>query len=237
MSLRIWETDPDAKPRPRSRFVDDVVGYIHGGMMTKTKPLALSQWRFTTDDREVGERIAQLFGGTPEEWDTDKPNNVQVLSESSRVGLVLDGPEALRSRMVLWGRKGIIHACDGVYFVDGEDRGQPCGCPREYDVRKAQAEKGTGPQPEITLKARLAADEELGFFLYRTSSWTLTKELHEIENAIAEAAEAAEGGCRIRLTLALEHVEFTTKTGQRVEYYRPALTDITAETSALDDAA
>lgn len=234
MSLRIWETDPDAKPRTRNRYVEDVVGYIHGGLMTKTKPLSLSQWRFTSDAPEVAARVAELFGGEVEEWDTDKANNLQVLSESSRVDLLLDGPDALRSRMVLWGRKGIIHACDGVYFVDGEDRGQPCGCPPEFAIRKANAEKGTGPQPEITLKARLVADEELGFFLYRTSSWTLTKELHEIENSITEAGG---GGTRIRLVLSLEHVEFTTKKGQHVEYHRPALTDIIAETTSLEEAA
>ncbi|TDC92342.1 hypothetical protein E1161_13285 [Saccharopolyspora aridisoli] len=234
MTLRIWETDPDSKPRPRNRYVEDVVGYIHGGMMIKTKPVSLSEWRFTTDDPEVAARIAELYGGEVEEWDTERANNQQVLSETSRIELVIDDPDALRSRMVLWGRKGIIHACDGLYFVDGEDRGQPCGCPPEFSVRKANAEKGTGPQPEITLKARLAADEKLGFFLYRTSSWTLTKELHEIEAAIAEAGGE---GSRVRLTLSLEHVEFTTKKGQHVDYHRPALTDITTDTTSLEAAA
>lgn len=234
MSLRIWETDPEAKPSPRTRFAEDVVGYIHGGMMTKTKPLSLSLWRFTSDDPDVAARIAELFGGEVEEWDTDKANKLQVLSESASIDLILESPEELRSRMVLWGRKGVIHACDGVYFVDGEDRGNPCGCPPEFAVRKANAEKGTGPQPEITVKARLAEDEGLGFFLYRTSSWTLTKELHAVENAVAEAAES---GARVRMTLRLEHVQFTTKKGQDVDYYRPALTDITAEASPTDAAA
>lgn len=232
--MRIWETDPESKPRPRNRFAEDVVGYIHGGMMTKTKPLSLSEWRFTSDDPDVAARVASLFGGQVEEWDTEKANNLQVLSDAASVDLILDSPDDLRSRMVLWGRKGVIHACDGLYFVDGEDRGQPCGCPAEFAVRKANAEKGTGPQPEITLKARLADDEELGFFLYRTSSWTLTKELHEIENAIADAAE---GGARIRGTLSLEHVAFTTKKGQQVEFHRPTLSDINAEPPALEAAA
>jgi hypothetical protein len=234
MSLRIWETDPEAKPRPRNHFADDVVGYIHGGMMTKTKPLSLSQWRFTSDDPDVAARIAELFGGQPEEWETEKSNNLQVLTESTSIDLILDDPSALRSRMVLWGRKGVIHACDGMYFVDGVEIGQPCGCPAEFAARKAQAERGTGPQPEITVKARLAEDEELGFFLYRTSSWTLTRELHEVENAIAEAAE---GGARIRVTLRLEHVQFTTKKGQNVDFHRPVLDGITAEAPTLPDAA
>lgn len=223
MSLRIWDTDPDAKPRPRNRFIEDVVGYIHGGMQIKNKPMSLSEWRFTTDDPEVGNRIAELYGGEVEEWDTEKTNNLQVLTPATSVDIVLDAPESLYARMVLWGRKGIIHACDGMYFLEGEDRGQPCGCPPEFTARKAAAEKGTGPQPEITLKARLVADEDLGFFVWRTSSWTLTRELADIENQIADTAK---GGVRIRLTLSLQHVQFTTKKGINVEFHRPVLADI-----------
>ncbi len=129
--------------------------------------------------------------------------------------------------MVLWGRKGVIHACDGMYFLDGDDRGQPCGCPPEFAARKANAEKGSGPQPEITVKMKLAADEDLGYFIYRTSSWTLVKELHEVEDQIETAAE---DGSRVATSLELRHVQFTTKKGQNVDFHRPVLDDIRSET-------
>lgn len=218
MALRIFETDPDAKPRARNTFADDVVGRFRAGLLVGRRPQALSEWRVTTDDPDVADRVAGLYGGTPEEWDTDKPDDTQVMTDAKAVPIIIEGPEDLRSRMALYGLQGPIHLCDGAYFLDEENAGEPCGCPRELTKRKELAKSGKGPKPDIRLRFRLADDPELGLFLFSTGSWSLVNDLPELEAAL----ESADGP--VRADLALTFVEYDTKAGRHVEYHRPEIT-------------
>ncbi|MGO1050758.1 recombination directionality factor [Crossiella sp. CA198] len=217
MSLRIFETDPDAKPRPRNVFMDDIVGRFRGGMLVGRRPVALAEWRVTTDDPDVADRIAELFGGTAEEWDTDRADNRQVMTETAAVSIVIEQADHLRARMVLLGLQGPVHQCDGMYSLADDDRGEPCGCPRSLQERKDKAKSGKGPRPDISLKFRLADDPELGYFLFGSGSWTLVSDLPELENQLAQA------GGPVQADLKITHVAYTTKAGRDVEYHRPEI--------------
>ncbi|MFE0020509.1 hypothetical protein [Amycolatopsis sp. NPDC059021] len=221
MSLRIFETDPDAKPKARNTFADDIVGRFRSGVLIGRRPQALSEWRVTTDDPDVADRVAQLYGGTPEEWDTDKSDNLQVLTDAASVPVVIEGASALRTRMALYGQAGPIHICDGAYFIEGhpedEEVGEACGCPRELSKRKEMSKSGRGPKPDISLRFRLRDDPDLGLFLFSSGSWSLVNDLAEIERALA----AADGP--MRADLKLTFVEYDTKAGRHVEYHRPEI--------------
>ncbi|MFD3956561.1 MULTISPECIES: recombination directionality factor [Streptomyces] len=215
-SLAIFDTDPDAKPRPR--FVADTVGRFRSGRMIGNRPESLSEWRVTTGDPDTAKAITALMGGTSEEWETAGEDGLEILTDKDAVKIVIDGVESIRARMVLWGRQGPIHECDGaVYLSPDEDKGTPCGCPKLLADRKAAAKSGRGPAPSIELKFRLADDPTLGKFKFVSGSWELVKVLHEVENALERV-----GGPAL-CTLRLELVEFTTKAGVDVAYRKPVI--------------
>jgi hypothetical protein len=213
---KIYEQDPDAAPR---QFSDDVVGRFRSGAQQNGRPLALSEWRITTGDPDVADAVAERFGGTPEEWETSTEETLEVYTETAAVEVILDGPDAIRTSMVLWGQKGKIRECDGVDqvpLVDGQPS-QPCACPSKVSDRKEAAKAGHGCAPSIQVYFRLAEDPTLGRFKFFSGSWSMASEIDKAEEALAEV-----GGPALAL-LSLVLVEYTTKAGRDVSFTKPVL--------------
>ncbi|MFJ9694917.1 hypothetical protein [Kitasatospora sp. NPDC101183] len=229
--LRIYETDPDAKPRPRS-FADDIVGRFRAGRMTGRQPESLSEWRVTTGDPTVADRIAEMLGGEPAAWETEAEDNTEILTSTPSVDIVIDGASSVQSDMRLYGQFGgePIHWCDGVEFLDDDNKGQPCGCPELLVDRKALAKSGRGPKPNISLVFKLEEAPELGHFRFRTGSWDLAKVLHEVLEALDEVGGPA------RARLSIEEVNFTIKNGPKkgtnVSYNKPVVKILGAVSAA-----
>lgn len=214
MALRIFEVDPDA--RPAKRFADDIVGRFRSGTLLNRRPLALEEWRVTTGDPEVADAIAELMGVEtgPQEWDTSGEDNIEVFTTSKSVGIILDGPDAIRTGMALWGRNGLIHACDGETTTDGT----PCTMSgRTVAERKDAAKAGHGCSPSLQVYFKLADAPDLGRFKFFSGSWTMAAEIHEAEDALERI-----GGPALA-TLTLEVVEYTTKGGRDVRYTKPVV--------------
>ncbi|RKN09633.1 hypothetical protein D7319_11250 [Streptomyces radicis] len=218
MALRIFDTDPASRPKPR-QFPDDVVGRFRSGRMVGTRPEALSEWRVTTGDPEVAAEVAELLGGEPAEWQTTGEDYLEVLTDAESVRVVIDGPDALSADMKLWGPRGqLVHHCDGVSFLSpDEDAGKPCGCPELLADRKAYAKSGRGPSPSVNLVFRLAANTGLGLFRFGSSSWKLAEVVHEINAALTNVGGPA------RSELTLELVQFRTKAGVDVAFRKPTV--------------
>ncbi|QDY79804.1 hypothetical protein [Streptomyces qinzhouensis] len=230
MSLRIFETDPDAMPK--GSFSDDTVGRFHGGKQVDNLPVALSEWRVTTGDPEVADAIAQLMGGSPVETDSTSENFIEIMTDREKVQVVLSGPDAIASDLKLWNGNTLIHHCDGVEFLSpDEDRGKACGCPALMEDRKAAAKAKRGPSPSISVTFRIAEDYDLGMFRLQTGSWKLAEVLHEIENALNKV------GSEALCTLELELVEYTTKKGRDVSYRKPVIRVLKSWSDAVADPA
>jgi recombination directionality factor gp3-like protein len=240
---RIWDTDPDAKPKPRSGFSNDVVGRFRSGRMVGKLPEALDAWRVTTGDPDVAMKIAALFGGFPEEWDTDKEDNTEILTDASSVRVIIESSADIDASMKLFGSNGLIHHCDGVEFLSpDEDKGTPCGCPGSFQERKDKAKSGRGPKPSVDIKFKLADAPKLGYFRFNSGSWELVKFLHEVIEAVdttGGADEDGKGGSPVVATLAIEHVAYTTKAGRDVAFNKPAVKviGIAADTGFAPDLA
>lgn len=224
---RIWDTDPDAKPKSRGSFADDIVGRFRSGRLVGKLPESLSNWRVTTGDPEVADRIAALFGGAPTGWETEKEDNLEVLTDAPSVRIVIDSSSAIDASMKLFGSNGLIHHCDGVDFLSPEeDKGTPCGCPASLQDRKDKAKSGRGPKPSIDLTFRLADAPDLGIFRFNSGSWELVKVLHEVIEAVDVAGGAdadGKGGSPVEASLAIEHVAYTTKAGRDVAFNKPVI--------------
>lgn len=228
---RIWDTDPDSKPRER-QFSTDFVGRFRSGRQVNKMPEALNEWRVTTGDPVVAETIARLMGGTPEEWETDKEDNLEILTNSKSVDIIIESASKIDASMKLFGTNGLIHHCDGVEFLSpDEDKGVPCGCPGMLQDRKDKAKAGRGPKPSIDVVFKLEEAPELGLFRFNSGSWELVKVLHTV---LADV-DAYDGP--VRATLTIENVSYTTKAGRDVSYNKPVIAVLGAYEVAQDLAA
>lgn len=219
MGIRIFDVDPDA--RPKKRFADDIVGRFRSGAQVNGRPLSLDEWRVTTDDPEVAAAVIDLFGsktGEAQEWATQGDDKLEVYTTSSVVDVILDGPGAIQTAMALWGRNGLVHKCDGETISAGDQAGQPCPqAGKTVQERKEAAKAGYGCEPSLQVYFRLAANPDLGKFRFSSGSWTFAGEIGEVEDALA----AIDGP--VRATLGLEVVSYTTKAGRDVRYTKPVV--------------
>ncbi|MFE3591961.1 hypothetical protein ACFXOY_31160 [Streptomyces niveus] len=234
MALTIFDTDPDAKPKPRQDFSDDTVGRFHSGRQIDGQPESLNEWRITTGDPVVASSVAQLFGGEPIETDSTSENFIDVFTDKDSILVILDGPKAIYADMKLWNNKKLVHHCDGtVYLSPDERKGQPCYCPELFAERKQAARDYVGPSPSIAITFRLADDPELGEFKFQSGSWTLASVLHEYENDLA----AVKGPALAELSLEL--VEYIAKKGKMkgktVSYVKPLIRVLKAYDEAIAD--
>ena len=219
MALRIYDTDPDARPKKREkRAYEEYAFQFRTGRVVNGRPVSLAKWRVLAGDPQIAEAISLLMGGTVDEWDLTKEMCLEVLTDTDSVEIVVSGPDAIEDKMILWGRSGPIHECDGEFFLSPpEDAGKPCGCPRSLKERKAAAKAGRAPSPSITVPFRLAHDYDLGLGKFTSSSWKFAETIHEVKNELAAVGE--EALCR----LSIELVEFDLPDGEHVKYRKPRL--------------
>lgn len=227
VAFNLWLTDPENKPAPRQEFKDDTVGRLHLGYMDesdsrKPRPVALTEWRFTTGLMPVAQRIAELYGGTPQE-NSDSPSEffIDVFTEAKRIPVIIE-PDGIYADMKQWINGKLVHHCDGVSFLSpDEKKGEPCGCPTLFAERKQAARDYQGPSPSIAVTFRLADAPDLGTFKLQTGAWSLAAVLHESLEALEDLGTAA------RATLELEYVEYVAKKGpmrgKTVSYVKPVI--------------
>jgi hypothetical protein len=234
----IWAQDEENKPKERPTYSDDTVGRLHSGYMDETgrkpRPVALSEWRFSTGDKTVADAVAQLFGGTPAENEESASENfIDIFTEATKLPVIIE-LDGIDWDMKQWVNGKLTHHCDGFEFKSPEEKsGEPCGCPTLFAERKQAAKDYQGPNPSITVTFRLADDPELGKFKFQTGAWTLMKVLHEAEDALDRVGQTAFG------ELELEYVEYTPTKGpmrnKLVSYTKPVINIVKAYGAAIAD--
>lgn len=197
------------------------VGRFRAGYVLNDRPATVTEWRVTTGDPEVANAIHDILGGeAPQTWEAKGEDNLEVFSASKEVEIIIRDANALRQRLVLWGRNGKpIRVTDGEYVLD--ERGQATDEP-DPDAsltlaeRKQKAKDGTGPEPDVDLFFRLAEDPDLGIFKFKTASWGFASDLarNDTFQDIEDYATDADGR-GVRAVLKLEPVSFVAKNGPR----------------------
>lgn len=219
--LKIWDTDPEAAPKPRVQLAD-VVGRFRSGYMVGRRPMSLSEWRVTTGDPELADKLATLLDAKEgyDEWETSKEDNLQVFGSTNKVHVIVDSPKALRTGMALWSATGKpIRQCDGVSQHGEGKEGKDCECPSRLADRKQASKDGIGCKPEITLYFVLRDLPGVGRFRFSSGSWQLVQDVPGIEEALAAAAKT---GRPVHAVLELEEVRFVPKgKSQEVVFTKP----------------
>ena len=207
MANRLTFTQPEKKSSA------DFVGRFRSGMSVNGRPVATKDFRVTVGDKDIADKIADLYGGEPQEWDTKTTEFLEVMTEVSEVEIILDGPEAVSTKMTLWGRNAKVRSCDGTV----QDDGTACACPSSMSERKTAGRAGTGCNPDIFIAFTLAAAPDIGRFKFVSGSWQMASEIGAAQDALDRIDGAA------RATLSLQQVEFTTKAGEERRFTKPVL--------------
>jgi hypothetical protein len=90
--------------RPKS---DNIVGRFRSGRLVGNSIEELPNWRVTTADQRIASALAQRLGGTSGEWPATDGDRLEVLTESPAVRVVLDGPQAITSSLMLGDHGGL----------------------------------------------------------------------------------------------------------------------------------
>jgi hypothetical protein len=232
---KIWDADPDAAPQDRPSFENDTVGRFRSGRLVKVgktdTPESLNEWRVTTGDPTVAAKIAELLGGEPESWETDNEDNLQVLTDSKTVQIIIEPDGVDASFKQFLPGAGLIHHCDGFnYLSPEEEKGNPCGCPSYIAERKDKATKLRGPKPSVDIEFRLLDAPDLGKFRFNSGSWKLVEALGGLFTELDRYGNAGEGdnpGAQVRASLTIENVSYVPKkgprAGQTVSYNKPVI--------------
>ncbi|WP_369367847.1 hypothetical protein AB5L52_37275 [Streptomyces sp. CG4] len=209
--------DDDGADLPRVSAADPVCRF-HVVRQRGGRPIAVSAWRITTENRAIADALGGFYGGVPQLLDTGDGRVAEVLTRCDRVPVLLDGRGAVSLRMVMRGPGETFHVCDGTRFLEPTGaRGSLCGCPTSLADRKVAAQAGRGPMPEVRIDFRLVDLPELGVFSFVSTSWELAAELPALAAALDAEAVPALGVLRCEL------VEFITCSGLAVSYRRPVV--------------
>lgn len=234
-ALKIFDTDSaKASDRPRQDFSNDVVGRFRSGYVINNKPQSLDAFRVTTGDPDVANRVHELLGGDePQEWteaiEAGREETLEVFTAASKVQVILEGDDPVRSKMVLRNMNGeIVRSGDGqILDYPDEVAGQPDPqAGQTFRERKEAARAGMGAKPETSVFFRLAADPDLGKFRFQTGSWDFVSDLHYYDT-LDRIADITADGKKVRAVLGLEEVSFKARNGKRagqtVRYKKPTL--------------
>ena len=234
------DVDQDVTNTTERRPASEHVGIVSMGKVVNGNVSVLPGWRIATGDKKLAENLGRLFDAPVEETDSTKEEFIDVLTDREKLEIILDGPSAIYGDYKQFVNSKLKHHCDGFKYLSGDDprtgesrKGQPCGCPTSLAEKKALAREDEGPSPSIEVKLRLAEDEGLVVFLWKTSSWGLARELYKAMHAL----NTNEG--EQLFSLEMEHVSFVAKNGPRkgktVSYTQPALRWIKPMNEAVAD--
>ncbi|HZD37391.1 MAG TPA: hypothetical protein VE664_01995 [Actinomycetes bacterium] len=130
---------------------------------------------------------------------------------------LLDGPQAIRLRMLRRHGLTVVRCCNGRVQRTPEGRG-PCRCPPTLKGRWQAAKAGNGCEPLVHVIFRLAAEPALGRFLLSSATWTFADHAMTVKAALRKRRGA------VRARLAIERSLHTTMAGTTFAYTRPTIT-------------
>ncbi|MER6364823.1 hypothetical protein [Kitasatospora sp. NPDC001527] len=114
--------------------------------------------------------IPAALGGSVEETVGQK---FRVITDRKALSVIVDGPEAISSRMVRRGAHGIDHICDGERFVDPGGRAATvCGCPSAWEARRVAAMVGLPSELRVSYRRLVMAPEAVAPCGEQWAAWS-----------------------------------------------------------------
>lgn len=192
---------------------------------TKTRPVKLETFRFTTNSSAAADMVAQLYGGTRRDW-TGGTERYEVVTETSELDVMVPpGERFIRQDYELWTAAGCVRRCDGEQVLLRSESGEeskPCICPADGQERAVAAARGNACKPTTRLSVMLPDLPDLGVWRVDSHGFYAAVEL----GGKAEMLQAArDAGHILPARLRLEARERRTP-GQQVRRFMVPVLEI-----------
>ncbi len=205
---------PPSAILPTGRFA----GRLRYDTLVDGRARILPTWLLTTTDRQVAARVAILLGGRPPVANgDDQKSSYHVLTDHAEIDVLLDGPQAIRLRMLRRHGSTVLRCCNGCTQRTPSGK-QPCQCPPTLKGRWQAAKAGHGCEPLVHVTFRLAADPTLGRFLLSSATWAFADHAMTVKTALRKRGGA------VRARLRIDRSLHTTTSGTTFAYTRPTIT-------------
>tara|TARA_B100000287_G_C20506564_1_gene731335 strand:- start:129 stop:989 length:861 start_codon:yes stop_codon:yes gene_type:complete len=156
-------------------------GRIRLGVKTERAMKSIDKFRFTSSDKPAIEAIAQLYGGTVNEWTPPRSQEQQweVITKVDEIRVFLP-PNSINVTYEEWTGGGLVRRCDGIQMeigVDGPEGKEmdvaPCWCKSELNKQ----DKPMACKPYTRLNVILPDIKFGGVWRLETKSWNAAQEL------------------------------------------------------------
>jgi hypothetical protein len=173
--------------RPSGQFA----GRLRYDTFVNGRTCILPTWLIATSDRHVAARVVIPLGGRlhAEEHGDDQEFTCGVLTNDAAIDILLDGPQAIRLRMLRRHGSTVLLSWSGRTQQISLGT-QPCQCPPTLKGRWQAAKAGHGCEPLIQVAFRLAADPTLGRFLLSSATWAFADHATTVKGGTASTAWA-----------------------------------------------
>jgi hypothetical protein len=198
--------------------LDQVDGRLRYATLVNGCTRVLPTWLLITSDRHVAARAATVLGGELNIEGDGLGQSYQVLTSHAELDILLDGPRAIRLRMLRRHGSTILRSCDSQTqeTVSGK---QPCQCPATFRGRWEAAKTGSGCEPLVQVTIRLGADPSLGLFLLSSATWTFADDATKVKAALHRQHDTP-----VRARLLIDRALCLTRRGTTFAYTRPTIT-------------
>jgi hypothetical protein len=190
-------------------------------------PRKLSEWRLTSQSRELLDVAAGLYGGDVVKWDGAPTEGVQweLRSGTDRLDVLVPPGQVLSQYFELWSGGGCVRRCNGMAQTSGE----VCACPADLDLRAELAKGGQACKPTTRLSVILPRIPDIG--VWRVESHGMNAAV-EIPGTVDILRQALEGGVMIPAQLRMEQ-RTSKKDGETRHFVVPVLELPTVTIAAL----
>jgi len=201
--------------RPSGQFA----GRLRYDTFVNGRTCILPTWLIATSDRHVAARVVILLGGRlhADEDGDDQESTSGILTNDAAIDILLDGPQAIRLRMLRRHGSTVLRSCNGRTQQTSLGT-QPCQCPPTLKGRWQAAKAGGGCEPLIQVAFRLAVDPTLGRFLLSSANWAFADHATTVKAALRRRHGP------VRARLAIDRTLHTTTNGTTFAYTRPTIT-------------
>lgn len=184
-----------------------------------TRPAKLETFRLTSPNWRLIEAAAQIYGGTPQIWESPSGNQAEVITTTDTLPVIVPPTDlSFSQHYELWSAAGCQRRCDGATetITDG-------GCLCDPDARECQI--------HTRLSVMLAELPGVGLWRLETQGFNAARELQGAVDVIRMAARRGE---LLPATLRLEQ-RMTKRPGQGTRRFAVPVLDINITPAQLLD--
>lgn len=156
-----------------------------GDKGSKGQPQKLAKFRITAKSKTLLEKVAELYGGTVEEWTpSGGVQQWEVYTHVDRIPIMVP-PQPVTQWYEAWTAGGCVHRCDGeTDYITGE------ACDPENSPHH---EGKYAAKPTTRLNVILSEVEGIGYFRLESHGWNAAVELPQAAEFLAYAGGYVEG--------------------------------------------